>query len=109
MAPVRNKTNGTPSDDEDKITMLDSKQDDKPKRKRQSQSVYFDLFCVLHLAISSFTDQFLPISSRNTRVNSNRMTRSRHQKAAMPAALAKCDVPATIQMTRLHAASTVFL
>ena len=35
MAPVRNK-NGTPSDDDDKL-VYDGK-DDKPKRKRQSQS-----------------------------------------------------------------------
>ncbi|KAG8787118.1 hypothetical protein FRC15_009960 [Serendipita sp. 397] len=36
MAPVRNKT-GTSSDDDDKL-MLDGTRDDKPKRKRQSQS-----------------------------------------------------------------------
>lgn len=44
MAPVRNK-NGTPSDEEDKL-MLDTKQqDDKPKRKRQSQSEHDDKGC----------------------------------------------------------------
>ncbi|CCA77968.1 hypothetical protein PIIN_00682 [Serendipita indica DSM 11827] len=36
MAPVRNKTS-TSSDDDDKV-MLDGHKDDKPKRKRQSQS-----------------------------------------------------------------------
>jgi hypothetical protein len=83
MAPVRNK-NGTPSDDDDKL-ILDGK-DDKPKRKRQSQSL-----------------------SLPSHPSSRSLNRALLLQAVMLAAHERCDVLATTRTTRPLVASTVFL